>query len=85
MVDYSQPKTGHVHLYTNEDPRYFRIGEGGKWSRTWYALSRIMVTRTDSGGKTFNFPEWGGNAAAVALSNAWSPDTRNANVALRWC
>ena len=38
-----------------------------------------MVTRTDSGGKTFNFPEWGGNAASVALSNAWSPDTRNAN------
>jgi len=35
------------------------------------------VARTDSGRNTFNFAEWGGNAAAVALSNAWYPDTRD--------
>jgi hypothetical protein len=60
-----------------EDPRYFRIGEGSVWHRTGYALSRIFVTRTDSGRTTFNFSEWGGNAVAVAASNAWYPDTRD--------
>ena len=30
----------------------------------------------DSGRRTFNFSEWGGNAAAVAISNAYYPDTR---------
>jgi len=60
----------------HQDPRYFRLGEGSFRSRTWYAVTRIFVTRTDSGRNTFNFAEWGGNAAAVALSNAWYPDTR---------
>ena len=64
----------------HEDPRYFRLGEGkgSGWYRTWYALSRIMVTKTDSGKTRFNFSEWVGNAGAVALSNAWYPDTRTA-------
>lgn len=36
------------------------------------------MARTGSGCRTFNACEWGGNAAAVALSNAWYPDTRTA-------
>jgi hypothetical protein len=64
----------------HEDPRYFRIGRGrgGIGHRAFYAASRIFVTRTDSGGKTFNFSEWVGNASAVAISNAYYPDTRTA-------
>jgi len=42
-------------------------------------LKQIVITRTDSGGSTFNFSEWGGNAAAVAISNAYYPDTRTAS------
>jgi len=68
---------GIVPSLLHEDPRYFRLGEGSVWSRTGYALSRIFVTRTDSGHTTFNFSEWGGNAIAVAASNAWYPDTRD--------
>ena len=60
----------------HEDPRYFRLGEGSVRSRAWYAATRIFVTRADSGHNRFNFSEWGGNAAAAALSNAWYPDTR---------
>lgn len=60
----------------HEDPRYFRIGEGSTGSRLRYAVTRILVTRTDSNHNTFNFAEVGGNAAAVALTNAWYPDTR---------
>jgi hypothetical protein len=67
---------GIVPSLTHQDPRYFRLGEGSGWARARYALTRIFVVRTDSGRNTFNFAEWGGNAAAVALSNAWYPDTR---------
>jgi hypothetical protein len=70
---------GLVPWLGHQDPRYFRIGEGTKKARAWYALSRIFVARMDSGRNTFNFSEWGGNAAAVAISNAYYPDTRNWN------
>ena len=60
------------------DPRYFRLGEGGNLHRTLYALEQIAVTQMDSGHRTFNFEEWGGNAAAAAISNAYYPDTRTA-------
>jgi len=33
----------------------------------------------DSGKKTFNFSEWGGNAVGVAISNAYYPDSRTAS------
>ena len=64
----------------HQDPRYFRIGKshGGKLYRIGYAASRIFITRTDSGGRQFNYSEWLGNAAAVAISNAYYPDTRTA-------
>ncbi len=61
-----------------EDPRYFRRGHGSVGSRTWYALTRVMVTRTDSGGTRFNYSEWVGNATAAAISNAYYPDNRRA-------
>ena len=62
----------------HEDPRYFRRGTGTVWSRTYYAATRVFVTRTDSGGKRFNFSEVLGNATGVAISNAYYPDNRNA-------
>ncbi len=60
-----------------EDPRYFRRGQGSKLGRTWYALTRVMVTHTDSGGTRFNYSEWVGNATATAISNAYYPDSRS--------
>lgn len=59
-----------------EDPRYFRRGTGPIKSRTWYALTRIFVTRTDAGGRRFNFSEVLGNATGVAISNLYYSDTR---------
>ena len=64
----------------HEDPRYFRIGAGGgtKWHRFGYALTRVMVVRTDKGKWDFNYSEWLGNGSAVAISNLYYPgDTRN--------
>jgi hypothetical protein len=51
-----------------EDPRYFRKGTGSVRSRSGYALKKIFVIRKDSGGSTFNFSEFGGNAAAAGIS-----------------
>jgi hypothetical protein len=70
---------GFVPALTHEDPRYFRRAEGSIKGRTLYALQQIVVCRKDSGGRTFNFSEWGGNATAVAISNAYYPDTRTAS------
>ncbi|MGD0870020.1 MAG: hypothetical protein ABSB88_10750 [Bryobacteraceae bacterium] len=67
---------GLIPAVFHQDPRYFRLGEGPKLGRASYALTQIVVARMDSGRKAFNFSEWGGNAAAVAISNAYYPDTR---------
>jgi hypothetical protein len=61
----------------HEDMRYFRRGTGGTLGRTFYALTRILVTRTDAGGSRFNYSEVAGNSIATAISNAYNPDTRN--------
>jgi hypothetical protein len=68
---------GIIPALGHQDPRYFRLGEGSKKSRAWYAVTRIFVARMDSGRNSFNFSEWGGNAIAVAVSNSYYPDTRN--------
>jgi hypothetical protein len=68
---------GLFPMLLREDPRYFRRGHGSKWSRTWYAATRVFVTRTDSGGTRFNFSEVVGNSTAAAISNAYEPDGRN--------
>jgi hypothetical protein len=52
----------------HQDPRFFQSGEGGFWRRTGYAVSRIVVTRGDSGRHQFNFSEVFGGAAAAAIS-----------------
>jgi hypothetical protein len=67
---------GFMPALLHEDPRYFRLGEGSKKRRVWYAATRIFVTPTDHNHMTFNFAEWGGNAVAVAISNAYYADGR---------
>ena len=66
----------------HEDPRYFRRGTGSKWSRTFYAATRVFVTHTDAGTLRFNYSEVLGNATAVAISNSYYPDghTMGSNV-----
>jgi hypothetical protein len=63
----------------HQDPRYFRKGTGTGMSRLLYAMGQIFWTHTDSGGHMFNFSEIGGNAAAVAISQAYYPENRRAS------
>jgi len=69
-------------VLTHEDPRYFRKGQGSGFKRLTYAMGQIFWTHTDSGGHMFNFPEIGGNAAAVAISQAYYPEDRQASSAV---
>jgi hypothetical protein len=52
----------------SQDPRFFQESEGGFWHRTGYAVSRIVITRSDSGHHQFNFSEVFGSGAAAAIS-----------------
>ncbi len=58
----------------HQDPRFFQSSEGGFAHRAGYAVSRIFVTRTDSGGTQFNYSEIVGSAIAAAIStNTYHP------------
>jgi len=46
-----------VPVLTREDTRYYTLGRGGFLKRTGYALSRAVVTRSDSGKEVFNMSE----------------------------
>jgi len=52
----------------HQDPRFYQSSQGGFEHRTWYAITRIFVTRGDSGNKQFNFSEVFGSAFAAAVS-----------------
>jgi len=62
----------------HQDPRYFRRGTGTGWSRLGYAVGQIFWTKRDSGGMQFNYSEVIGNSAAVAISNAYYVNNRDA-------
>jgi len=62
-----------VPAITHEDPRYYTMGQGGFFRRTGYAISRAFLTKTDSGGTSFNWSEVAGNALEAGLSNAYYP------------
>jgi hypothetical protein len=62
----------------HQDPRYFRRGHGSGWSRFSYAASQIFWTHNDSGTSGFNYSEIIGNSTAVAISNSYYADNRDA-------
>jgi hypothetical protein len=62
-----------VPSITHEDTRYYTLGHGGFWKRTGYALSRAVVTRSDSGAEVFNASEIIGAGASAGLSSLYYP------------
>lgn len=52
----------------HQDPRFYQSSRGGFARRTGYAISRIVVTRADSGKSQFNYSEIFGAAVAAAVS-----------------
>jgi hypothetical protein len=62
----------------HEDPRYFQLLSGSTRHRAFYALTRVFVTKTDSGGSRINTSELLGNGIAVGISNLYYKDNRDA-------
>jgi hypothetical protein len=60
-------------VLTREDPRYYTLGRGGFIKRTGYSISRLVVTRSDTGGRAPNISEIVGNGAAAGISDFYYP------------
>jgi len=62
-----------------QDPRYYVLGKGSFWHRAGYAISCIVVTRSDSGQAEFNSSQIFGGAVAAGISTySYHPrDDRN--------
>jgi hypothetical protein len=61
----------------HEDPRYYRMREGGLLRRAGHALRGTILTRTDSGGETFSVWRVGSAYGAAYLSDQWYPSRLN--------
>lgn len=56
-----------------QDNRFYTLGHGGFRKRTWYAVTRVLVTRTDNGNPMFNFSEVVGSGAAAGVGSLYYP------------
>ena len=52
----------------HQDPRYYQLGHGGFMRRTEHAISRVLITRSDSGKSQFNYSEVFGAGIAASIS-----------------
>jgi hypothetical protein len=70
----------------HDDPRYFRRGQGSIGSRIWYAASRTVITRKDSGEPTFNVPQTLGQLIQQGISTSYYPaqDRTASGVFTQW-
>ena len=68
--------TGMYPSLLRQDPRYYRLGDGDFSHRMGYSLTRILVTRQDSGRKAFNFSEVLGSFSSSALAVTYYPKSQ---------
>lgn len=57
-----------------QDPRYFPSKKKGLIPRAWYAGTRVLVTRSDSGPEMFNYSEVLGTLFVSSLQNSYYPE-----------
>jgi hypothetical protein len=57
----------------HQDPRYFPSHKQGLIPRAWYAGTRVLITRRDGDGTTFNTSEFAAVLATASLQNAYYP------------
>jgi hypothetical protein len=71
---------------THQDNRYYTLGRGGFFKRTGYALTRVVVTRSDAGNEVFNSSEVVGAGASAGLSSLYYPvrERSFSNTADQW-
>jgi len=64
---------GILPVVLHQDSRYYTMGHGGFIKRGFYAVTRTVITRTDSGKETFNASEIFGAGTAAGISSAYYP------------
>jgi hypothetical protein len=64
---------GILPMVFRQDTRYYTLGHGGIIKRGFYAVTRTVITRTDSGRETFNASEILGAGTAAGISSAYYP------------
>ncbi len=57
----------------HQDPRYPYRGTGGFFDRAGYAMSRVLITRGDSGRQQFNYSHVSATFTAAGLANTYYP------------
>jgi hypothetical protein len=57
----------------HQDNRFYTLGHGSFGKRSWYAVTRVLVTRRDNGSETFNFSEVVGSGAAAGVGSLYYP------------
>ena len=71
----------------HQDPHYYQLGHGSFVRRAGHALARVVITRTDSGKKQFNYSEvFGAGIAATISTYSYHPESERSfgNVAGVW-
>ncbi len=64
---------GILPVVLHQDSRYYTLGKGGFIKRGFYAVTRTVITRTDSGHETFNASEIFGAGTAASISSLYYP------------
>lgn len=65
---------GLMPALLHQDPRFYVMGtRHGLLPRGFYAISRVFVTRSDTGATQANFSLFAGHAATAILENAYYP------------
>lgn len=84
LATQSAASGGALACLLHQDPRYFRKGGSGVFSRAGYAVSRIWITRQDSGKEAFNATGIFGMLIGIGASNLYYPSAdRQATFAAR--
>jgi len=69
---------GVLPIFFHQDPRYYRLGSDkithNVNRRIWYAASRVLIGKTDSGSQIFNYSKVIGYAGSAALTTTYYPD-----------
>ncbi len=62
-----------IPVLLKQDPRYFRDPRLPFAKRVLYSISRVLITRTDSGHQTFNASKIGGGLISQAIGDLYVP------------
>ena len=75
-----------VPSITHQDSRFYTLARGGATKRAVYALTRVVVTRSDSGKQVFNSSEVLGSGISAGLSSLYYPSRERSfgNTGKQW-